>query len=201
MSTEQKNTQHSFEEFKLYYESTEKVTDRRIETNRWNYSICIAILVAIATISNWSLLNFKLFWVGISADVLLCIMATLFCVLWIAQIRDFKFLNNAKFDVLNEMAPRIAFDSSNPGAVTSFCPFDKEWKRLSELNALHEMGKTNLIALKSSNIEYFIPKAFFVLFAAIFVCILVVAAQRWTTSPILKKVDPAAASAPASGPS
>jgi len=38
----------SFDEFKLYYDSTEKVTDRRLETNRWNYSICVAILVAVA---------------------------------------------------------------------------------------------------------------------------------------------------------
>lgn len=51
---------HSFDEFKLYYDSTEKVTDRRLDTNRWNYSICIAILVAIATITNWSLTNSKI---------------------------------------------------------------------------------------------------------------------------------------------
>ena len=51
---------HSFDKFKLYYDSTEKVTDRRLDTNRWNYSICIAILVAIATITNWSLTNSKI---------------------------------------------------------------------------------------------------------------------------------------------
>jgi hypothetical protein len=34
----------AFDEFKLFYESAEKVTDRRNAANRWNYSICIAIL-------------------------------------------------------------------------------------------------------------------------------------------------------------
>ena len=38
-------TKLSFEEFQLFYESTEKVTDRRLNANRWNYSICIAILI------------------------------------------------------------------------------------------------------------------------------------------------------------
>jgi len=28
----------SFDEFRLYYESKEKVTDRQLETNRWKYS-------------------------------------------------------------------------------------------------------------------------------------------------------------------
>lgn len=52
---------HSFEEFKLFYESTERVTDRRIQTNRWNYSICIAILIAIASLAKWALSNSAFF--------------------------------------------------------------------------------------------------------------------------------------------
>ena len=48
------NVKLSFEEFKLYYESTEKVTERRLSANTWNYSICIAIIVAIAGIVKWS---------------------------------------------------------------------------------------------------------------------------------------------------
>ena len=102
----------SFEEFKLYYESTEKVTDRRLETNRWNYSICIAILVAIAAIARFSLASVTLVWVGIGAILVLGVMATLFCALWVGQIRDFKKLNNAKFFVLNEMAPRMSSTST-----------------------------------------------------------------------------------------
>ena len=66
---------HSFEEFKLYYDSTEKVTDRRLDTNRWNYSICIGMLVAGAIITNWSITNPLLLWVGLAADVVLSLMA------------------------------------------------------------------------------------------------------------------------------
>jgi hypothetical protein len=197
MSVPNTNSRHSFDEFKLYYESTEKVTDRRLDTNRWNYSICIAILVAIATITNWSLTNPRLLWVGLAADVLLCLMAVLFCALWIGQIRDFKNLNNAKFTVLNEMAPRVDFDASNPGAITSFCPFDKEWKKLNELSALQEVGRSNLIALKSSKIEYFIPKAFAALFVAILIALIAVVVDNWPPSSLAQKPAAAPASAPA----
>jgi predicted Co/Zn/Cd cation transporter (cation efflux family) len=69
----------SFDEFKLYYESTEKVTDRRLETNRWNYSACAAVLVGIAAIVKWGVISTELRWVGVGAVVLLCMMAVLFC--------------------------------------------------------------------------------------------------------------------------
>jgi hypothetical protein len=158
---------HSFDEFKLYYDSTEKVTDRRLDTNRWNYSICIAILVAIAVSAKWSLTNPSLIWIGFVAVAVLSGMAILFCLLWIGQIRDFKKLNNAKFAVLNEMAPKLEFHPDKPGQVVSYRPFDREWKKLSELDALSEIHKSNIVALKSSNLEYFIPKAFVLLFGSI----------------------------------
>jgi membrane protein YdbS with pleckstrin-like domain len=158
---------YSFEEFRLMYESTEKVTDRRLQTNRWNYTICIAVLVAIAGILKYSVNNPPFFYLGLAAVIVLSGMAILFCSLWIGQIRDFKSLNNAKFDIINSMAPHVEFDPDHPGTITSFCSFEKEWKRLEEMKALQDAGKTNFIALKSTNIEYFIPKAFIALFVAI----------------------------------
>jgi hypothetical protein len=182
----------SFDEFKLYYESTEKVTDRRLETNRWNYSICIAMLVANAVVARWSLTTAALLWIGFAAVGTLSAMAVLFCTLWIGQIRDFKKLNTAKFAVLNAMAPNVEFDSTNPGLLVSYCPFEKEWNRLRELNALDEVGKANIVALKSSNIEYFIPKAFRALFVGILLALLVVTVANWPPTKLV---------APLSGPS
>lgn len=63
-SEENKNS-HAFEEFKLFYESAEKVTDRRLSANRWNYSICTAILIAIAGILNWGLSKTSFFLISI----------------------------------------------------------------------------------------------------------------------------------------
>lgn len=162
----------SFEEFKLYYESTEKVTDRRLDTNRWNYSACAAILVGIAAIVKWGVISTDLRWAGVVAVVLLCMMAILFCQLWLAQVRDFKRLNDAKFDVLNQMARSIDFDLSNPGRVRSYRPFEREWDRLKEEGAVDRVRKLNIIALKSSHMEQFIPRAFQLVFLAVFAALM-----------------------------
>jgi hypothetical protein len=182
----------SFDEFKLYYESTEKVTDRRLETNRWNYSICIATLVAIAVLIRWSLTTVALLWVGLTGVALLSLMAVLFCMLWVGQVRDFKMLNKAKFEILNDMAHRVDFKPDAPGSVLSFCPFEKEWKRLDELKALHEVGASDIIALKSSNSEYFIPKAFAILFAGVLLTLPVVVALNWPPTKLVRPETPAA---------
>jgi uncharacterized membrane protein YkgB len=169
----------SFDEFKLYYESTERVTDRRLSANTWNYSICIAIVVAIAGIVKWLTSNTSFFSVGLTAVLVLCIMAFLFCSLWLGQITDFKYLNNAKFKVLNDMAPNIEFDISHPNQISSFCPFEKEWKQLEEVKAAVEMGQRKIVALKSSNIEYFIPQALRALFLLISIAVVLAVIFNW----------------------
>ena len=62
---------YSFEEFKLIYESTEKVTDRRLEANRWNYTVCIGVLLAIAGIMNYSINNIPFFYIGLISIIVL----------------------------------------------------------------------------------------------------------------------------------
>jgi len=171
----------SFEEFKLYYESTERVTERRLSANTWNYSICVAIIIAIATIIGWSASHPTFFYIGLISVIILCSMAVLLCSLWVGQIDDFKHLNNAKFKVLNEMAPHIEFDPSNPGAVTSFCPFEREWQVLQEIRTAVEIAQGRIIALKSSNIEYFIPKAFRAVFLLPIIGILIAITLNWNS--------------------
>lgn len=52
-----KKRSYSLEEYKMFYESTEKVTDRRITMNKYNYTACGTILGAIAIIFQWSIDN------------------------------------------------------------------------------------------------------------------------------------------------
>ena len=159
----------AFDEFKLFYDSTEKVTDRRLEANRWNYSICVAILGAIATIISWSIDKPEFLIMGLATIVLLAGMASLYCTLWIGQIRDLKELNNAKFSVLNEMAPFVAFGDGSNKDIVSFKPFEKEWTALQKAKIAQEVNSMNIIALKSSNIEYLIPKVLRAMFILIII--------------------------------
>ncbi len=176
----------AFEEFKLFYDSAEKVTDRRNAANRWNYSICIAILGAIAAIISWSLGKPTFLMTGIVCVVLLAGMAALYCTLWIGQIRDLKELNNAKFTVINEMASFVSFGDGNNENLISYKPFEKEWDALTKAKIAEEVKSINLIALKSSNIEYLIPKAFRVLFVLIIVA---VPLEAWRNYESISNID------------
>lgn len=156
---------YSFDEFKLIHDSAERVTDRRISLNKFNYSICTALFLAIAFIWNWALTNAKYDYAGIFIALVLAIIATIFTFHWIRQIKDYKSLNTAKFQVMNEMSQRLAFSSDDlKMKIKSFEPFLKEWEALKELSAVQEEKKFKITALKSSNLEYFIPRAFRAIF-------------------------------------
>lgn len=166
----------SFEELKLFYDSAEKVTDRRISANKWNYSICVAILAAIAGIISWSLSQPSFIISGFLCVVLLSIMAALYCSLWIGQIRDLKELNNAKFSVINEMSKYVSFGDGTNENLISYEPFEKEWNVLAKSKVTEELKNIKIIAFKSSNIEYLIPRAFRLLFVLL---IFIVPFEGW----------------------
>lgn len=176
----------AFDEFKLFYDSAEKVTDRRNAANRWNYSICIAIVGAIAAIISSSLGKPAFLLTGIGSVVFLAGMATVYCTLWIGQIRDLKELNNAKFTVINEMASFVSFGDGNNEKLISYKPFEKEWDALKKAKIAEKVNSINIIALKSSNIEYLIPKAFRVIFVLIIVA---VPLESWRNYDAISKVD------------
>jgi ABC-type multidrug transport system fused ATPase/permease subunit len=175
----QGNKKFSFDEFLLYYGSTEKVTDRRIEANRWNYTVCTAIIIACATILAWATSYSNLFSIALVTVIILSVMAILFCRFWIAQIRDLKMLNNAKFEVLNEMAHHISFSSSTDDERQSFLPFEKEWETLKKTKTAIEFTNTNIFVLSSSDKEYLIPSMFIFLFIFILVATFVLAVMNW----------------------
>jgi hypothetical protein len=158
------NKKYSFEEFKLYYESTEKVTERRLSLNKRNYLVCITTILMIFGICNLFVdKEYGYCLIGAISILLISTAACLFCFLWAKQIVDFKMLNQAKFAILNDMATSLSF--SNGEEAKSYEPFKKEWDKLKGLNALYNDTDHSIIALKSSNIEYYIPKVFSGIFA------------------------------------
>jgi hypothetical protein len=166
----------SFEEFQLYYESAERVTERRLSTNRWNYSVSTAVILAIGAILSWSTAHETFRFVAAVGTLFLSGMAFFFCNYWIKQIDDFKALNTAKFKVLEKMAPNVIFEGPNgPSNARSFEPFKKEWEDLEAARALQPLpGRVQrVLALKSTRQEYFLPMAFRLLFLIIFLLTLI----------------------------
>lgn len=160
---------YSFEEVKMLYESAEKVTDRRISLSKYNTSLCLAIIVAIALFWKWSLENPKYLYCGMLMIALIALLAWYFCLLWKHQIFDYKALNAAKFDVINEMSKDVTFDCpEQETSKNSFEPFAKEWDILSKsergLAKHEELGSAFLPAGVK---ELFMPKAFKLIFTII----------------------------------
>ena len=156
----------SFEEFKLIYESAEKVTDRRLTKNSQNYSISVGITLAIAVIANWSISNPQYRFSGFTLIAVVSGMASVYAKLWLKQILDFKLLNTAKFEVLNEMAPFIEFPSKDNSSksIISYQPFKREWEIMKKMSALQNTKTFGFKALRSTSEELFVPNAFFVIF-------------------------------------
>jgi hypothetical protein len=140
-----KQTKYSFEEFKLYYESAEKVTDRRIALNNWNYSICVAVLLAIGFLWNWSIDHIKYSYPCLTLVCLFSILAAIYTRYWLEQVKSYKRLNTAKFDIINKMAPDIAFDNQlfdkEIVDIVSSEPFKKEWEEVESLGGLQKKKK------------------------------------------------------------
>jgi len=171
----------SFEEYKLYYESAEKVTERRLSMNRWNYSVLVATLLATGGVITWSSSHKSFLFVGICGVLILSGTATLMCALWIMQIDDFKALNTAKFKIINDMAPLVKFDEDDDRVVSFRC-FEKEWVELERLQALQRVGRRRIApvrGLSSSTAEYFIPRAMMFIFLLVFGGTCVFAASSW----------------------
>ena len=178
---------YTFEEFKVYYESTERVTDRRIATTRWNYSVGVAILGGLALVIKLSLEKSTFFALGLFAAAIVSAIAAIFSYLWLRQVDDFKSLNNAKFMVLNSMAPKIRFprqadDDPKAPAIKSYEPFRREWEELERSRSLVAVrgSRINISAMSASNIERFIPKCFLLLFSATTLISLIIGLSNWS---------------------
>jgi len=128
---------HLFEQYKIYVEGVEKISDRRQNAN--NYFI--AINTAIITFFGLSFqIDFfeNLFWVR----GLLALLGVIICVIFWFLLRSYKQLNSGKFKVIH------AIEKELPLAL-----YDYEWEVLGR-------GKDKKLYYPFSHIEIFIPGVF-----------------------------------------
>ena len=170
---------YSFREWATYYESTERVTDRRLAVNASNFSISIALLVGIGVLANWAASHTELRALAIGGVILISILGVIFCSLWVGQIYDYKNLNSAKFSVLNFMAPYVRFDEEI--ICVSAEPFDREWKIVKEKGWTIKVPFTKITALRSSYLEFAVPISAIVVFIAAGVLAFCTISINWRT--------------------
>jgi hypothetical protein len=139
-----KYIEHLLDQYKIYINAAEKISDRRQKTNEFFLGLntaLVALLGFIATKTNQSEIGLML---GISA-----IAGITICYLWFRIIASYKGLNSAKFKVIHAIEMRL------PLAL-----YDTEWEMLGR-------GEDKKIYWPFSHIELHVPKIFIIIYFAL----------------------------------
>lgn len=104
------------EQYKMFIESTEKNSDRRINQNNIYLTINLAFISYICTQN----LDFK-------HNLVVLIVGLIICAIWLFTIVNYSKRNKVKFDIINE---------SEYGKL-----YKEEWKRISILTPLTSYEK------------------------------------------------------------
>lgn len=137
-------SEHYFEQYKLYLEGIERISDRRENANRYFVTLNSGIIAGIGFLfqrfSNNSQLQLSLF--------LLSLLGLVISVVSWFLINSYKQLNSGKFKVLHEIEKELPLDL-----------YAKEWEILGK-------GRNRKLYLPFSHIERIIPATFGFLYLA-----------------------------------
>ncbi len=143
----EKYLEHLLEQYKLHAEISDKVSTRRLDTNKYFLSINALLVTAIGLMSEQdSILSVDAFW-----RVVVAFSGFLMCILWWSMIRSFKSLNRAKFQVIN------AIERYLPSA-----GFLSEWDFIERLDGKEKHREM-------TTIEIWIPAVFGCIYIALMI--------------------------------
>lgn len=127
--------EHLLEQYKLYVEMADRISDRRERSNRFYISLLSALLALLSIIVGRNILNRLQTVVFMTIGIL----GLGLCSLWIINIRSYRQLNSGKFKVIHEMEQNLPFNC-----------YDREWEILGE-------GKEPKSYLQLTRVEQYIP--------------------------------------------
>ena len=142
----EKHSDHLLEQYKLYVEMADRVSQRRDQSNRFYVTIVSALAAIVVIIArfgvpeNGSLLEVAFLVVGLFGLAL--------SVVWHFNIRSYRTLNSAKFDIINGIEKQLPYAG-----------YSKEWEILSN----PPPGRPQYQQL--TRVEQFVPVIFMALFA------------------------------------
>ena len=145
---EEKYSDHLLEQYKLYVEMADRVSQRRDQSNRFYVTIVSALAAVVVIIARFSvpengaLLEVAFLIVGLFGLAL--------SVVWHFNIRSYRTLNSAKFDIINSIEKQLPYAG-----------YSKEWEILSN----PPQGRPQYRQL--TRVEQFVPVIFSALFAAL----------------------------------
>jgi len=142
---ETREQEHILEQYKLYVESAEKVSDRRNNVNTFYLTLTTTIAGIIGYVKTNDLTNDKYLVLGLS------ISAILICIYWVNLLENYRKLNSGKFKVIHQIENLLPLKL-----------FDFEWEKLGR-------GNDKKLYKKMSNVEKGIPFIFGTLFVFVII--------------------------------
>lgn len=121
-------------------EMANSVSQRRDAMNNIFISLNLAIIAAVSFVWN-------------AKTVFLLIVGIVLCAIWLLFIRNFKLLNEAKFQVINEIEEKLPMT-----------PFGREWGKL----------QSNKKYMDGTKLERALPITFICLYAVAIVALLII---------------------------
>ena len=142
-----KYSDHLLEQYKLYVEMADRVSQRRDQSNRFYVTIVSALAAIFVIITRF----------GVPVDSIppevvflsIGLFGSVLSVVWMFNIRSYRTLNSAKFEIINRVEKQLPFAG-----------YSEEWEILRPPE-----GKARYFQL--SRVEQFVPAIFMLLFAAL----------------------------------
>ena len=141
----EKYSDHFLEQYKLYVEMTDRVSQRREQANRFYVSLIAAIVALLVVLARFDV--DQAVWPTIF--LISGVFGAVLSAIWFVNIRSYRQLNAAKYEVINKMEEQLP--------VAGYCD---EWDMLRSRNRV--VGPLGL-----SGIEQFVPIVFFLGFTAL----------------------------------
>ena len=123
------------EQYKLYVEMADRVSQRRVENNKFYITLLSTILIVLSVVIDKNVFEENV----ATTFIVISVLGILLSVLWFFNIKSYRQLNTGKFSIINEMERNLPYGC-----------YSKEWKILGE-------GKEAKKYRQLTRIEQFIP--------------------------------------------
>lgn len=136
-----------FEQYKMFVDSAEKVSDNRMSANNYFLTVNTALisLTGLLITSKVLLLNFNVM-------KLIGVLGLIICVIWFFIVLSYKQLNSGKFKIIHRIEKKLPLHL-----------YADEWIELGE-------GKDAKKYIPLSHIELAVPIVFFFLYLILTLC-------------------------------
>jgi hypothetical protein len=157
-SDENDETSDLVDQYKLYVTMADRISERRGQDNRFYITILSGLFIILSYIvSNKLYLNLLNYII-----VLIAVFGIFLCIIWFYQIRSYKQLNSAKFQIIHEMELQLPFQA-----------YLREWEVLG-------YGKDKQKYFPLTHVEKYIPLLMALPFILLLICSIVFLFQQPT---------------------